>query len=105
MQIPVNPSLEGKRERSFPARFQVFQEILRKEKLCGIKEKAFLADAGFRRHWKQKLDEPVVEKDRTDFNTVRHARGIKITQQSRLQVRVNVHEGKALEEVLTFDKF
>src|ERR1700737_1497428 len=104
MQIPRDPSLERKRERPFPARFQVFQKVLRKKKLRGFEEKALLVDAGFRGHRKQKLDQPVVEKNRADFNTVRHARGIEITQQSRLQVRVDVHEGKPLEEVLTFDK-
>src|SRR5260221_6867262 len=97
MQIPRDPSLEGKRERPFPARFQVFQEILRKKKLCGLEEEALLMDAGFRRHRKQKLDQPVVEKNRADFNTVRHARGIEITQQSRLPMCMNVHGSKPLE--------
>jgi hypothetical protein len=105
MQIACDPLLEGKRERSFAARLQVLQEILRKKKFCGVEEKTLLVDACFRGHRKQKLDQPVVEKNRADFDTVGHAGGIEIAQQPRLQVRMNVHEGEPLEEILAFDKF
>src|ERR1700730_12396462 len=105
MQIASDPPLEGKRERSFAARFQVFEEILRKKSLCGIEEKTLLVDAGFRGQRKQKLDQTMVEKNRADFDAVRHAGGIEIAQQSRLQVRVNVHEGDPLEEIFILDQF
>src|ERR1700732_3516760 len=105
MQIAGDPLLEGKRERSFAARLQVLQEILRKKNLCGIEEKTLLVDACFRGHGKQELDQPMVQKNRADFDTVRHAGGIEITQQSWLQVRVNIHEGEPLEEIFILDKF
>src|SRR5467141_819669 len=94
MQISRDPSLERKRKRPFPPRFQVFQKIPRKKTLCGVQEKTFLLDAGFRWHRKQKLDD-----------AVRHARGIEITQQSRLEVRMNIHESEPLQEVFALDKF
>src|SRR6266436_74877 len=105
MQISCDPSLERECEGTFPSRFQVFQKIPRKKTLCGVQEKTFLLDAGFRWYRKQKLDEVVVEKDRPDFKAMRHARGIEITQQSRLKVRMNIHESEPLQEVFALDKF
>jgi len=105
MQIAGDPLLEGKCEGSLPARLQVLQEISRKKNLCGVEEKTFLPDACFGGHRKQELDQPMVEKNRADFDTVRHAGGIEITQQPRLQVRVNIHEGEPLEEIFILDQF
>ena len=105
MQISRDPSLKGKGERSFAARFQIFQKILRKKMFCSFKQKALLLNAGLGGHREQKFDQTMIQKNGADFKTVRHDGGIKIAQQARLEVRVDVHEGKPLEEVLVLHKF
>src|ERR1700676_5272069 len=96
MKIVREPFRERKSKCPLLPHFEVLQKTWRKKMPCGVEQEALLPDAHFGRHGKQKLDQPMVKENRPDFNTVRHARGVEITQQARLQVRMNVHEGQPL---------
>ena len=74
------------------------------ESFRGIQQKALLLYSNAGRHGNQKLDHAVIEKHRPHFDAVRHAHGVEIAQQARLQMRVNIHERKAFAKIFVLDQ-
>src|SRR5665213_4590684 len=94
--------MKRKSKRTLLPRSQIREQPGRQKYLRSLKQEAFLLDSYARWNREQELHEAVVDKNRPHFNAVSHAHCVEVAQQTRLQMRMNVHEREALAEVFFF---